>query len=344
MLKELPKTKLNPDNLFLLPYQALKWELVKTAIELNLFDSTTSQITAAELSTTLSLHSANTEHMLNALVALGYLNKKNDLYCNTQLSEQFLTSGKDTSLSESILFFSNWSVPSLNGGLKDMVKNGPPPKRDIADPSLWEKGAKASLNYTRSGRAQMIAEMVSQLPEFPSFTKILDMGSGPGIIGIAVVKEHPRAKGVLFDQPPVNKVAREVVKEYSLEDRVEVLGGDYSKDDIGSGYDLVMANYTLNFYKNNLVDIMRRVIAALKPGGICMVSSDGIDPDGTSPAASIISWLPTMLQGDELSLQTGQISRAMLDAGFISTERVKITSSNCQAHGPIEITIGRKGN
>jgi hypothetical protein len=234
-------------------------------------------------------------------------------------------------------------VPVLNGGLKDFIKNGPPPKKDLADPEIWEKGARASVNHTRCGRAQMIARHVSMLPEFGSFTKILDLGAGPGIMGIAVTAVHPSLKCVLFDQPAVSKVATEVIAEYGMEDRVTVKGGNYMEDDFGTDYEFVMANFTLNFYRDRLGEIMRKVLGALKPGGIFMVTSDGLNRDKTGPEGSVISWLPTMLQGTDISFETGQIARAMLEEGFVSTEQKTITDIELEAHGPVEMTIGRKG-
>ncbi len=328
----------------MLPYEALKWELLKTAVELNVFDHVSTPVTAAAISDKLSLHPGNTEYMLNALVAMGCLEKENGHYRNTAQAEQFLTHGKDTSLGESLLFMSAWTLPVLNGGLKEMVKNGPPPKKDLANPELWEKGARVSVNHSRCGRAQLIARYVAALPEFPSFTKILDLGAGPGIIGIAVTAAHPSLKCVVFDQPAVGKVAREVVADYGLEDRVAVEGGDYMKDDFGTGYQFVMANFTLNFYRDRLGEIIRKVLAALKPGGVFMVTSDGLNRDKTGPAGSIISWLPTMLQGHDMSFETGQIARAMMEAGFVSTEQKTITDIELEAHGPVEMTVGRKAS
>ncbi|PIE66601.1 MAG: hypothetical protein CSA26_00090 [Desulfobacterales bacterium] len=82
MKKELPNPECNSEDLFMLQYEALKWELLKTAIELKLFDETNVPVTAQAVSDKLCLHSENTTYMLNALVALGCLKKENGLYCH----------------------------------------------------------------------------------------------------------------------------------------------------------------------------------------------------------------------------------------------------------------------
>ena len=343
MRKELPRVNSDWGRFFMLQQEALRWELLKTAIELGLFDLTTDAVTSDEVADGLCLHRENTEHMMNALVALGCLSKEDGKYVNNGQAELFLTSEGETSLGESLLYMEKWMLPVMNGGMKDLVKNGPKERKNIADPAIWEQGARITVNHSRCGRAQFIADRVSELPEFQSFGSMLDLGAGPGIIAVAVTSVHDSMKSVVLDQSPVAKVAEEIVREYGMEDRMTVRSGDYMKDDIGSGYDLIMANFTLNFYRDDLSSVMTKVRDALNPGGVFVVMSDGISFDGTGPADSVLSWLPTTLQGEDMSIRTGQISSAMLEVGFGSTEvRVLPDEGGMQGHGPVEMTVGRK--
>ena len=93
---------------------------------------------------------------------------------------------------------------------------------------MWAQWAICMANSERSGIAQHAVEIVSGLVEFPSFRKMLDLGGGPGIIGIAIVAAHPNMKGIIFDRPAIVEIAETFIKEYELEDRIEVLGGDYN--------------------------------------------------------------------------------------------------------------------
>ncbi len=325
-----------------LPYEAIKWEIFKTALELHLYDQTTTPTTAKEVAAALSLHHDNTLHLLNALVALGTLTKEGEQYRNSPLTEALFTSGEERSLGPSLLFMASWGAPLLNGGLKKILQEGPPPIQDLGDPTIWEQSARLSLPYTRAGRAQELTRHVIALPEFPRFKKILDMGAGPGAIGIGITAAHPSLQCVLMDLPPVAKVAKDVVSKEGMGERVTVVGGDYMRDDLGSGYDLVMANYTLNFFRDQLHEILGRVLKALAPGGLFLVSSDGTCPDGTAPPATVISWFSTKVMGQDMSIPAGEIARIMLEVGFVSTERRTLTDLDFEANGPAELTIGRK--
>ena len=235
-----------------------------------------------------------------------------------------------------------WNLGALNGEMIHLIKNGPRPLPEISDENQWGKSARLTANMTRVGRARGIADLVSSRPEFPSFSKILDMGCGCGLIGVAVTAAHPFLKCYLMDKPPVAKVADEIVAEYGMEDRIETIAGDYVNDPIGEGYDFIMANYTLNFYKGNLDGIMTKVRAALKPGGLFLVTSDGLTDEKTAPDLSVISWLPVQLQGTDMSFQYDDIPNAMFKAGFSWVHSLVLEEKGIRAHGPIAVSLAKK--
>jgi len=321
----------------------VKWEALKTAIQLNVFDLLSEPAAARDVAEKLATHPDNTGHLLDALTAMGYLTKRDGRFRNSRLAETYLTSGGETSLGETLLYQESWFRPAKGDSMTDLVRNGPPPAPgDISDETIWEAAARTSANHTRCGRAQRLADYVAALPEFGSFSRMLDLGAGPGILGIAVTGRHPDMKTVLCDQPVVCKVADEYIAEYGMEARIETLPGDYVNDPIGDGYDLVMANYTLNFYGDKLDEIFAKVHRALNPGGVFLVTSDGLTEERTAPAGMVISWLLSKLQGYDLSFERGVIADAMIRAGFVSTQTQEINNPAFEDFGATDMIIGRK--
>ena len=342
MKKSLPVIDPEIESICQLPYVAVKWETLKTAFKLDVFSHLSEPVEAGEVAARLSTHPENTEHLLNALTASGYLNKKNGRYWNKPLAEAYFTRGKDTSIAQALLYMDAWNQGVMNGEMERLVKEGPKPLPDMTDEDLWEKAARININMTRAGRAQAIAGLVSSWPEFSSFSKILDLGAGAGVIGLAVTAAHPTLKCRLLDKPAVTKVAREVIAEYGLEDRIEVIGGDYVRDPLGEGYDLIMANYTLNFYRDNLDGIMTRVHEALKPNGLFLVTSDGLTEEKTAPELMVVGWLPVQLQGEDMTFQWDDVPRAMFRAGFAQVHSTVLDVKGLQVHGPIVAHLARK--
>ena len=322
--------------------EIMKWEALKTAIQLGVFDTLSESAAAPDVAGKLSTHPENTAHLLNTLAAMGYLSKKDGHFRNGPLAECYLTSGRDTSLGDSLLFQESWFRPLMNGAMTELVRNGPPVIDDVSDEKIWETAARTSVNHARSGRAQWLAATIAALPEFPSFSRILDLGAGPGMLGIAVTLEHPSLHCVLYDQPVVCRVAEDTIAEYSLADRVQTLPGNYMTDPIGEGYDFVMANFTLNFYRENLDAIVGKVHRALKPGGIFLVTTDGLTDEKTAPAGMVISWLSTCLKGHDLTFERGEIADSMIRTGFVSTQTQAVDHPAAADFAAIDMVVGRK--
>ena len=226
--------------------------------------------------------------------------------------------------------------------LPRLVKEGPPlpsKETDMGNEDVWVRYAASMANYQRAGAAQQTVGIISGLPEFPSFEKMLDLGGGPGVIGIAIVAAHPTMKGVIFDKPAVVKVAERFIKEYEMEDRMTVMGGDYICDSIGDNYDLIWASATLNFARHDLDTLVKKIYHALNPGGVFVSLSDGLTCERTKPENYVLETLSSTLMGQDMGIDQGVIADSMLLAGFKSVRSRTIDTPMM----PMDLDIGRKG-
>jgi cyclopropane fatty-acyl-phospholipid synthase-like methyltransferase len=167
---------------------------------------------------------------------------------------------------------------------------------------------------------------------------MLDLGGGPGLHCIAIVAEHPRMHGVIFDRPSVVKVAEEFIAEYEMTDRVTILAGDYVTDSIGEGYDLIWASATLNFVRAGLKTMLEKIYHALKPGGVFVSLADGLTHERTRPEPFILACMSWMFSGHDLMFDRGEIAEAMQSVGFSSVESEIMETSMM----PMELDIARK--
>jgi cyclopropane fatty-acyl-phospholipid synthase-like methyltransferase len=101
------------------------------------------------------------------------------------------------------------------------------------------------------------------------------------------------------------KFAREAIREYELEDRVEVLTGDYTNDSIGEATTLILTIGTLNFAKHALDATMKKIYGALNPKGVLVSISEGLTHEKTRPKEMAVSWLPSLLSGYDFCLAQG---------------------------------------
>lgn len=327
MIKELPQLTINPKLLFDIQFGAIRAQIMMSAIELKIFNFTTQPATSMEVSAAIGAHAANIELFMNALCSLDLLQKKAGKYQNTLLTETFLVEGKETWLGEFIQLsdncgFQNWQQ------MRDVLINGPTAPSDDSGSGesnnineIFQKQfVPAMRNFARSGAAQAVADELAKLPEFKSLKKMLDFGGAHGLDCIATIQKHPSLRGVILDKPHIIDVTREIISEYGMDNRIEVIGADCITDPIGGGYDLILAKAVLNLIGPALENVLEKIYQALNPGGIFVSIHEGLTEEKTQPAGSIISWLPLVLNSMDVSFEQHLMPKAMENAGFIRIE------------------------
>lgn len=96
----------------------------------------------------------------------------------------------------------------------------------------------------------------------------LDMGSGPGVLSRLMLDTFPNARVTVFDISPVMlDVCRK--KHWAYPNRAQYIQGDFTKDDTGSGYDVVLAGLILHHAPDAAKrQFFTKIISRMKPGGI----------------------------------------------------------------------------
>ncbi len=316
--------------------------LLITAINLGVFDKTKVPLSVSDIVAQTGWHPENTGLFLNALVASGLLEKQDKKFCNTLLSKTFLVKSAPTYLGDFLVHAFSMSLHDPQT-LGELIRQGPPNMPDLPENQgeAIEAQAEAFIQMQArmelSGFTSLAASIVSDLPEFPRMKKMLDLGGGPGLNCMAIVSAHPSLKGTVFDFPAVTRQTHRFIEAYGMVDRISTLSGDFTKDDLGCGYDLILASGTLNFSKAFLEPVMAKIYNALAPGGICVSLHDPLNPDGTGPAGSVRRYLPMALLGNDYYLETDSIPQAMFRAGFQSV----VSRRGETPMGPGQLDIGR---
>ncbi|MEA2051347.1 MAG: methyltransferase [Euryarchaeota archaeon] len=339
-MKKLPEVNDSFEELYRMLIAPIKSELLLTGIELKVFDQLSEPRSAEAVAEALGTHPENTRLFLDGLTASDLVVKLDGLYQNTPVAQAFLVENTTTFLGP-ILSITAQTFFAIND-LPKLVREGPPPppspEADMCSEQVWAQFAAAMANGERAGIARQAPEIASELSEFPSFKKMLDLGGGPGLIGIAIVATHPSMKGVIFDRPAIIKVAETFIKEYEMEDRMEVLGGDFNHDPIGEGYDLIWASSALSLAKDDMDSLTKKIYDALNPGGVFLVLHEGLTYERTKPDAMVLSMMSMALTGQDMRFDQGEIADSMLRVGFKSVRsRTQDTD-----WGPMDLDVGRK--
>ncbi len=339
IIKTIPQVSNSARNLYKTFRLATAKKILTVAIKYKIFDHLEKPVSGWEVSDILNFDRRNTELFLNVLAGMEIINKKNGLFYNSDMAGELLVSTKPVYMGDFLLHLNEWSH-NLEENLEEQLIHGAGKKGlgNIRDEELWAKSARLSANHQICGASQYIREIAGLQPEFAGMRKMLDLGGGAGLYSIALVSSHPTIHGVVFEQPAVASVTREFISRYEAEDRISVMEGNYITDSIGEGYDLVFASATLNFAKNQMEGLFRKIYDALNPGGLFITHQDGITDERTKPVEHVMEMLSAELQGLDFAITRGLIADCMKKTGFIEPKRLTILSD----FGEMDIDIGKK--
>lgn len=325
------------ENLVKMSYNNMYLYVLLSALDLDIFSYLDEYTTSKNLSETLKLHQENTEHFLNALYSMELIDKKEGKFKNIEELSKYLVKYSPFYMGDLIRVFS-----SLNDFSKmdfvSMVKNGPNKDHNVEDNLSFEEMYDEMIDSQKGIRELEVKNIVSNLKEYPKIKKILDLGCGAGILGMSIVNLREDIEGVLFDLPPMEELISRCVNERKLNDRVSVKLGDYSQDDIGNNYDLVIASGTLNFRKDMLKTVLKKIYNSLNEKGVFIGILDEVEADFSKPKEIVVAWLPYSLNGINMFLVKNLVKDVAEEVGFKEFEREEVML----ASGPMTINIFRK--
>jgi ubiquinone/menaquinone biosynthesis C-methylase UbiE len=259
--------------------------------------------------------------LLNGLVGFGILTKESDRYGLAPDAAAFLVKGKPVYCGGFIRHTSSQLMPAWLK-LSEVVKKGEP---DGPGVNLEEAGAPFFREFVNDifpisyAPAQMLAKGL-KLPESKNPVRVLDLGAGSGVWGIALAESSPHVKVTALDWAAVLEVTRKNVESHGVQGRFDFLAGDLRSADFGSGYDVAVLGHILHSEGEQRSRVLlRKIFAALAPGGTLAVQEFLVEPDRTGPPVALIfavNMLVNTDQGDVWSFQ--EIAGWLREAGFES--------------------------
>jgi len=129
---------------------------------------------------------------------------------------------------------------------------------------------------------------------------LLDLGGGSGVYACALAANAPQLEATVFEQAPVDAIAREWIERRGLAARVRVASGDLFSDPWPQGCDLhLFSNVMHDWGAPEILALLRRSRESLAPGGKVLVHEVFLDPDkrGPLPAAEYSCILAHSTQG-----------------------------------------------
>lgn len=313
----------------------LKTALLRTAMELRLFDGVGEDGTEAEtLAAGRSVDPRALRIVLDALVAIGLLRKDAGRYTLPPGGREYLLPTGEHYFGGAVrLGASDWEW-SAQARLADAVrKGGTVLTEHYLTPELgyWEDFAEHTT-WFNNGAAEVLADQLVPWARERDAVDVLDVAASHGSYGFAFARREPRARIWGLDWPNVLPHTRRNAERLGLADRLSLIPGDMFTVPLGGPYDLVLVTNVLHhFAEEAAVRLLTRLSAAVKPGGrIAVVGHtfhEGEDPArNPMPFLFSVSMLAQTHDGETHSVDAYE---RMLAAGGFSGTRTH-TGSKAQ--------------
>lgn len=280
------KPEVDADHLFKLldsSVQGLReCRLIATAFELGVFEALKVPLSAGTLAEKLGCDPVLMPHFCEALHSLGLLDRfeegaheekngsedknlnngaKNGdaVYMVSELSATYLLESSPLSqqhyLAEILRNIELWArLPQIMRKGPEIFEKGP----------FFEEIIHCMAENARCGMLQETVRIVMENVDFGNVKKMLDLGGGHGLYAIAFAKLNENLQAFIFDLPPVTKKTKHFIEKYGTSN-VDVIPGDFFKDEIGSEYDLIFSSFNPG---GKVPSLIPKIAEALNHGGV----------------------------------------------------------------------------
>ncbi len=248
----------------------------------------------------LGLHPRSARDFLDALVALGFLERSDGVYRNAPHTDLFLDKHKPSYVG-GILEMANrrlylhWN--KLTAALRTgKAQNEAPGEEDLfaalyADPERLKTFLRAMTGISR-GANQTIA---ARFP-WEKYKSAADCGTAQGDLIVQVALKNPHLSCIGFDLPEVAPIFEEYVEANGLSSRVRFNPGSFFNDPLPRA-DVIMMGHILHDW--NLDEkrmLIRKVWEALPEGGAYIVYDALIDDDRSKNAFGLLMSLNMLIE------------------------------------------------
>jgi len=313
-----------------------------SAIEMEVFTELAKQPESLEtLRGRMGLHPRSAHDFFDALVALGFLERKDGKYQNTPSTDLFLDKHKPTYLG-GMLEMANHRLYRFWGSLTEALRTGQAQNEAkgggaslfealYADPARLKEFLKAMSGLSRGANLTIAAKF-----PWKDYKTIVDVGTAQGDTVVQIVKAHQHLTGVGFDLPEVGPIFDEYIQENGLSSRVKFAPGSFFTDPLPKADVVTMGHILHDWGIEDKKKIIAKAYDALPKGGAFLVYETLIDDDRSKNSFGLLMSLNMLIETHAGFDYTGADCQGWMKAAGFRETRVE------HLVGPDSMVVGIK--
>jgi 2-polyprenyl-3-methyl-5-hydroxy-6-metoxy-1,4-benzoquinol methylase len=312
-----------------------------SAVELRVFtELAQGPLRAEELGERLRLHPRSRRDFLDALVALGMLEREGERYANTVETDLFLDRAKPSYLG-GMLEMANARLYPFWGRLTEALQTGQPQNEARTGGSFFaalydDPERLRQFLHAMTGLSMGASIEIAKRFPFAEYETVLDVGCAEGGLLVQLALAHPHLRAIGFDLPAARAAFEEYGRSFGLDERLEFRGGDFFGDELPSADVVVLGHILHDWSLDEKKRLLRKAYDAVPKGGGVIVFETIIDDDRRENAFGLLMSLNMLIETPEGFDYTGaDCQQWMREVGFTDT-RVE------QLIGPDSMVVGIK--
>lgn len=283
MKKDVPIFKYDDsiNELLELSYAFQKSRVLITASELGIFDILGEDYkTAEEVAKEAQSDPSATERLMNAIVALKLLDKRDGKFANTKTSWNCLVKGNQHyfgSLSNFGRMWNKWTT------LTDAVIQGTALDPDLPSNRTFEQNEDylAALYWRGSQQAPYVLNLI----DIKKSQRVLDLGGASGSYAMEFIRKYPNLDVTVFDLPEIIEHTQRYIEVKGFEGKINTISGNVLTDKLPKNhYDIVFTSNLLHhfsFWEN--MEILKNIYDSLRLGGRVIIHEMLLNDSRTGP-------------------------------------------------------------
>jgi acetylserotonin N-methyltransferase len=260
------------------------------AVELGVFDALDAEpLALPALAERLSCSADALERLVDACVGLGLLTKTHGVFANTPVAATYLCAASPRRLT-GYLSWSNGYMWQLWSHLEDAVREGSHRWQQafgwdgpIFSHFFKDEHTKREFLIGMHGFGLISSPHVASAFDLSGYRKFVDLGGATGHLAMAACERWPNLNAIVFDLPDAVPLAAEIVGQSAVNDRVEIVAGDFFVDPLPAGDVYALGRIVHDWTEAKILALFQRIYERLPNGGAILIAEKLLNDDKTGP-------------------------------------------------------------
>ncbi|MET7258955.1 acetylserotonin O-methyltransferase [Dyadobacter fermentans] len=313
-----------------------------SAVKLGVFTALSGKsLSGKEIQKVLNLHDRGVYDFLDALVALGFLNREGLLetarYTNAPETEVFLDRNKPSYIGGFVEMANDRLYPFW-GSLEEALLTGQP-QNEIkhTGKSVFEE------LYAKPERLKQFMDAMSGISignfmalsrkfDFSPYSTLCDIGGAAAVLSVEVARQNPNMSCTSADLPAVEPIAKEYIAAKGMNGRISTVNIDFFKDEFPKADVITMGMILHDWDLANKKMLIRKAYNALPEGGAFIAIEALIDDDRRKNAFGLLMSLNMLIEfGVAFDFTGADFEKWTKEAGFRRVEVIPLAGPSSAA-------------